>query len=42
MNIDLVLYVLAAVFLALDSFNVPGGVKWFSAAALCLVLSLIV
>lgn len=42
MSIDLILYVLACVFLALDTFNVAAPVKWFSAAAFCLVLSLIV
>ena len=42
MNIDMLFYILAAIFLGLDTFGVSAGVKWFSAAALCLVLSLIV
>ena len=42
-NIDLVLYILAAISLGLDSFSVNAGrVKLFSLAAFFLVLSFII
>lgn len=42
LNIDVVLYLIAAVLFGLDGFRVPAAVNWVSLGFMVLVLSLIV
>lgn len=41
-NIDLILYIVAAVLFGLDGFRVPAAVNWVSLGFMVLAISLVV